>query len=116
MQAKLPATRKKRKTYSSPDSMIGLGCNPVRSAISSFMVGRRVNVKMTASITDHRTRSRKASHGTPGLKYRREVQSRKANGEFKAPLIAFQRSRANARMPLPIHPMNTNRNWAMPAQ
>jgi hypothetical protein len=96
--------------------MIGFGSNPVRSASSSFMVGRSVNVKIVASSADQRIRSRKANHGTPGWKYRREVQSRIAKGELSAPLIPFQMSRAVARIRLPIQPSDTNRKRPMPAQ
>src|SRR4026209_1665682 len=84
-QAKLPPTRKNRNMYSSAESMIGLGSKPVRSARSSFMVGRSVKVKMVASIADQSNNRRNASHGTPGWKYRRDVQSSTAQGEFSDP-------------------------------
>src|SRR5512134_410346 len=86
------------------------------SARSSDSVGRKVNVKMVASIADHSTIRRKAIHGTPGWKYCRDVQSSSANGDAAAPLMVCQARRAIAREVFQNQPMSTTMTRTVPAQ
>src|SRR5690242_12433394 len=78
IHAKLPPMMMNRKNHSSTTSASGFTAYPVRSARSSAMVGRSVNVKIVASIADQNTSSTNAIHGTPGW---REVESSRANGD-----------------------------------
>src|SRR5207249_11712437 len=86
---------------------------PVRSASSSAIVGRRVNVKIVASIIDQKMSSMKAIHGTPGW---RDVESSRVNGDmttlFKVPQMSPAPSLSNPQ----IEPTSTRRKRAMPTQ
>ena len=89
MQAKLPAMMIARKIHRIRISAKPLTSYPVRSASSSLIVGRRVNVKIVASTADHTINRTKAGHGMPG---RREVASSIASGEVIAPFRVPQTS------------------------
>ena len=86
---------------------------PVKSASSSDIVGRRVNVKIVASIIDQKMSSVKASHGTPGW---RDDESSSANGD-KTRLFTVRQISPTPSLSSPqIQPTNTIRKRAMPTQ
>ncbi len=94
----------------------GFGGAPVRSYSTSYSVGRNVKVNTTASSADQPRISTNASHGTPGLKYRRAVQSRAAAGAVKSCRITLPASTTRNRAPLQSSPSTSRRNRTRPAQ
>src|SRR5215472_10943771 len=71
---------------------------------------------MVASRADHPNVSRKASQGTPGLKYRREVQSSTRRGDWKRFLIVAAAILAASRNPPQIQPTMTTTSRTTPDQ
>src|SRR6266571_8860778 len=82
MHAKLPAMMIARKIQRITISAKPLTSYPVRSASSSLIVGRNVNVKIVASTADQTISRKNAGQGTPG---RRDVASSTASGDVTAP-------------------------------
>src|SRR5215472_12581321 len=71
---------------------------------------------MVASRADHPKVSRKASHGTPGLKYLREVQSSTRRGDWKRPFMVAAAILPASRKPPQIQPTMTTTNRTTPDQ
>src|SRR2546422_684615 len=116
MAAKLPAIRMTRNGHRMTVTQNGETSPPVRSAMTSVMSGRRVNVKIVASRTAQITMNRNASHGTPGWKYWRVAQSMRASGRVKMNLISLTNiAPASFRSPQ-THPSITTTKRSSPAQ
>src|SRR5688572_8951339 len=105
-----------RNIQSSGNITAGLGSDPVIPEKTSIKVGCSVNVNTVASTADHTTSTRNAIHGTPGWKYRRDVQSSRVSGERNsATTQLFTNSRAKRSDPR-THPTSATPTRTMPAQ